>query len=67
MVTTILAVALVIFAAAAAVVGVALVSAGIRREERRCTLTRQAPDRVSARTRRLTGLYVRNVAPWPGL
>jgi hypothetical protein len=63
MATTILAAALVILAAGAVVVGIGLVSARIRREERRFTMTRQAPDRVSERTRRLTGLYVRDIVP----
>jgi hypothetical protein len=67
MATTILAAALVILAAGAIIAGIALVSAGIRREERRFTMTRQAPDRVSERTRRLTGLYVRDMVRVPGL
>jgi len=42
---------------------IAAVSAGIRREERQATLTRQAPGRVSLGARRLTGLYVRETVP----
>ncbi len=55
--------AFVIVVAITAAAALALVSAGIRREERDFTLTRQAPDRVSRGTRLLTGLYVRDVTP----
>ncbi len=59
MVTVIAIVALVIFAAGAAVGGVGLVSWGIRREEKNFSLTRQAPGRASLGARLVTGLYVR--------
>ncbi len=54
--------AFVIVVAITAAAALALVSAGIRREERDFTLTRQAPDRVSRGTRLLTGLYPRRNA-----
>jgi hypothetical protein len=63
MAATIFFISFVIFVACAAVMLIALVSAGIKREERRLTLTSQAPDRVTQGARRLTGLYVRQVAP----
>ncbi len=59
MVAVIVIVAIVIFAAGATAGSIALVSWGIRREERDFSLTRQAPDRVSQGVRLLTGLYVR--------
>ena len=59
MVTVIVIVALVIFAAGAAAGAVLLVSWGIHREEQQFSLTRQAPDRMSQGARLLTGLYVR--------
>jgi hypothetical protein len=62
MATAAVVVALLIFAAAAAIAGVmALVSTGIRREERYFTLTGQAPGRLSRGARLLTGLYVHDV------
>jgi hypothetical protein len=66
MATAILATALVLLAVAASVVIVGLASVGIRHEERRYTLTRQAPDRVSLGARRLTGLHVRATLPERG-
>jgi hypothetical protein len=50
--------------AAALVIGVvvgviAVVSLGIRREEREFTLTSDSPDRMVRGARRLTGLYTR--------
>ncbi|HWG60721.1 MAG TPA: hypothetical protein VG253_03315 [Streptosporangiaceae bacterium] len=59
MATAIIVIALVIFAAGAVAGVVAVVSAGIRREERDFSLTRQAPTQMSQGARRLTGLYVR--------
>ncbi len=50
---------LVIFSAGATAGLIAVVSAGIRREEREFSLTRQAPGRASQGSRLLTGLYVR--------
>ncbi|HUY49024.1 MAG TPA: hypothetical protein VMV92_25440 [Streptosporangiaceae bacterium] len=64
----IVAIALVIFIAGAVTGAILLVSWGIRREERDFSLTRQAPDRVSLGTRRVTGRYVRqrtDVGPTP--
>jgi hypothetical protein len=52
-------VALIIFLAGATAGIIAVVSAGIRREEHEFSLTRGAPGRVSQGTRALTGLYVR--------
>lgn len=54
-----IAVIAVIFIAGAVTGAVALVSWGIRREERDFTLTRQAPDQVTQGIRRVTGLWVR--------
>jgi hypothetical protein len=54
-----IAVIAVIFIAGAVAGAVALVSWGIRREERDFTLTRQAPGQVVQGTRRVTGLWVR--------
>ncbi len=48
-----------IFVAGAFAGIIAVVSVGIRREERHLSLTRQAPDRVSQGARLLTGLYIR--------
>lgn len=59
MVATVVIVALVIFAAGAVAAITLLASYGIRREERNYSLTGRAPGRLSAGTRRLTGLYVR--------
>jgi hypothetical protein len=59
MVATVVIIPLVIFAAGAAAATIFLVSWGIRREERDYSLTRQAPGRLSAGARALTGLYVR--------
>ena len=51
---------------AGAVVGIiAIVSIGIRREERQFSLSRGAPDQVSHGARYLTGLYVRNGSTVP--
>lgn len=52
-------IALVIFAAGAAVGVILLVSWGIRREERDFTLTRRAPGQLTHGTRQVTGLWVR--------
>ena len=52
----------VIFIAGAVAGAVALVSWGIRREERDFTLTRRAPGQVTQGTRRVTGLWVRQPA-----
>lgn len=54
-----IAVIAVIFIAGAVAGAVALVSWGIRREERDFTLTRQASGQVIQGTRRVTGLWVR--------
>lgn len=54
-----IAVIAVIFIAGAVTGAVALVSWGIRREERDFTLTRQAPGQLTQGTRRVTGLWVR--------
>lgn len=59
MVATVVIVALVIFAAGAVTAVPLLASYGIQREERNYSLTQRAPGRLSAGTRRLTGLYVR--------
>jgi|HubBroStandDraft_4_1064222.scaffolds.fasta_scaffold1965260_1 hypothetical protein len=53
--------ALIVFVAGAVAGVIAVVSAGIRREERDFMLTAEAPDRMSQGTRMLTGLYVRDV------
>jgi hypothetical protein len=46
--------------AAGTVVGIiAIITLGIRREERDFSLTRRAPGRMSQGARSLTGLYVR--------
>ena len=52
----------VIFVAGAVAGAIALVSWGIRREERDFTLTRRAPGQVTQGTRRVTGLWVRQPA-----
>jgi hypothetical protein len=49
----------VIFIAGAVAGAIALVSWGIRREERDFTLTRRAPGQLTQGTRRVTGLWVR--------
>lgn len=59
MVTIIVLVAAVIFAAGAAAGGIVLVSWGIRREEQDFSMTGQAPSRASLGARLVTGLYVR--------
>lgn len=59
MVTAVVIVALVIFAAGVVTAITVLASYGIQREERNYSLTQQAPGLLSAGTRRLTGLYVR--------
>jgi hypothetical protein len=59
MVAAVVIVALVIFAAGFVIALTVLASCGIRREERTNSLTQQAPGLLSAGTRRLTGLYVR--------
>jgi hypothetical protein len=51
--------AVVIVAAGFVIALTVLASCGIRREERTNSLTQQAPGLLSAGTRRLTGLYVR--------
>lgn len=59
---TIVALALLVSIAISIGAAIVLISAGIRREERHLTLTStRAPGRVSEGTRRLTGLYVRDV------
>ncbi len=68
MVTTVVIVALVIFGAGVVTAVTLLASYGIRHEERNLSLTQQAPGRLSAGTRRLTGLYVRQrTDPGPGV
>jgi hypothetical protein len=60
MVATVVISALVIAGAGAAItLSLILVSWGIQREERGYSLTGQAPGRLSAGARALTGLYVR--------
>lgn len=59
MVAAVIIVALVIFAAGAVTAITVLASCGIQREERKYSLTQQAPGLLSAGARRLTGLYVR--------
>ena len=54
-------IALVTFAAGAVAAAVVLVSWGIKREERDFTLTRHAHGPVATGTRRITGLYVRQL------
>lgn len=65
---TILIIAVIFIAGAVAGV-LALVSWGIRREERDFSLTRRrAPGQLTQSTRRVTGLYVRQPtddASWP--
>ena len=56
MVATVVIVALVIFGAGVVTAVTLLASYGIRHEERNLSLTQQAPGRLSAGTRRLTGL-----------
>ncbi len=59
---TIVALALLVSIAISVGAAIVLISAGIRHEERKYTLTsKQAPGRVSGGARRLTGLYVRDV------
>jgi hypothetical protein len=54
------------FFLAGAVVGIiAIVSIGIRREERHFSLARGAPDQMSQGARLLTGLYVRDGSATP--
>ncbi len=67
MITAIAAALAIFITVALAALLIGLVSAGIRREERQLTLTRSAPDRVTQGTRRLTGLYVRSMAPAPDM
>jgi hypothetical protein len=55
--------AIIVFIAGVSAGIIAVVIAGIRREDRDLTLTPQAADRVSRGARLLTGLYVREVAP----
>jgi|HubBroStandDraft_4_1064222.scaffolds.fasta_scaffold130988_1 hypothetical protein len=63
MVATVVISALVIAGAGAAITfSLILVSWGIQREERGYSLTGQAPGRLSAGARVLTGLYVRQRA-----
>jgi hypothetical protein len=62
-----IAVIAVIFVAGAVAGVIALVSWGIRREERDFTLTHRATGQVTQGTRRVTGLWVRQPAddaPW---
>ncbi len=61
MAAALFAVALIIFAAGIVAGVMLVVRAGIKREERDFTLTREAPDRVTRAVRRLNGLYVRDV------
>ena len=65
MVAVIVIVALVIFAAGATAGTIAVVSWGIRREERDFSLTRRAPGQLGQGTRRVTGLYVRQQTDVP--
>lgn len=58
----IVVIALMIFVSGAVAGVLALVSWGIRREERDFTLTRRAPGQVTQGTRRVTGLWVRQPA-----
>ena len=63
MVATVVIIALVIAGAGAVITGcLLLVSWGIQREERGYSFTGQAPGRLSAGARALTGLYVRQRA-----
>ncbi len=62
---TAIAVIAVIFIAGAVAGAVALVTWGIRREERDFTLTRQAPGQLIQGTRRVTGLWVRQSTDAP--
>ncbi len=55
----------VIFIAGAVAGAIALVSWGIRREERDFTLTRRAPGQLTQGTRRVTGLWVRQRTDTP--
>jgi hypothetical protein len=54
-------VAIAVFIAGAVIGVVAVVAIAVRREDRRYTLTVDAPDRLSRTTRRLTGVGRRNV------
>jgi hypothetical protein len=66
--TVVIIIGLVTSAAGTVTAFTLLVSWGIRREERHYSLTRQAPGRLSAGARRLTGLYVRQSAdPGPAI
>jgi hypothetical protein len=58
----IVVIALMIFVTGAVAGVIALVSLGIRREERDFTLTRRAPGQLTQGTRRVTGLWVRQPA-----
>lgn len=58
MVTTLLVVALIVFAAGIIAGVMLVVTAGIQREDRNPFLTREAPDQVTRAARRLTGLWV---------
>jgi hypothetical protein len=55
----------VIFIAGAVAGALALVSWGIRREERDFSMTRQAPGQLTQGTRRVTGLWVRQRTDTP--
>ena len=55
----ILIIGLIVFLAGATTGIMAVMIAGIRREEREFSLTRQAPGQLSQGTRIATGLYVR--------
>jgi hypothetical protein len=67
MATTLFLIGIAIFVFGTVVGGILIVSWGIRREERDCSLTRQAPHQVSLGTRRVTGLYVRQRTDLPSV
>ena len=56
-------VAVTVFIAGLAVGVFALIAIAVRREDRRYTLAREAPDRLSRSTRRLTGVGRRDLDP----
>jgi hypothetical protein len=61
MAATIFFVAVIVFAAGIVAGVMLVVRAGIKREDRNFSLAREAPDRLSRATRRLTGVYALNV------
>lgn len=56
-------VAVAVVLAGVAVGVITAVAIAVRREDRRCTLTFDAPDRLSRNTRRLTGVGCRDLDP----